>query len=137
MSARPLTIAIAATVVAALAISLSPAARAQHARLEAEAMEREQLLDRGRYLTLNVGMCVDCHGSTLHGAKLDFLDPRLPAARYAPRIAGLPKLNVAAATRYFETGKLPDGRSSRPPMPQYRLHHDDAVALATYLKNLP
>lgn len=126
MIPRPL---VAAAFVA-LAVAVSSAARAQHAPVDTDQLER------GRYLTLQVGMCVDCHGSSLHGAKLDFLAAGLPAAHYAPRIAGLPNLKFAEAVTYFETGKLPSGTSSRPPMPQYRLHHDDAVAIARYLKSL-
>jgi cytochrome c553 len=95
-------------------------------------------LDRGRYLVENVGMCVNCHGANLHGANLDFLAPGLPpaVARHAPRIAGLPQLTTAQAVHFFETGTLPDGKPARPPMPQIRLHADDAQAVAAYLKSL-
>jgi mono/diheme cytochrome c family protein len=116
---------------AALAVAVASAARAQTV-----AAPNPDQLERGRYLVQQVGMCVDCHGSSLHGSKLDFLAPGLPAAHAAPRIAGLPKMKFAEAVTYFETGKLPGGAFSRPPMPQYRLHHDDAVAITRYLKSL-
>ncbi|MDB5092640.1 MAG: hypothetical protein JWO85_741 [Candidatus Eremiobacteraeota bacterium] len=96
----------------------------------------EAVLERGRYLVQQVGMCVNCHGSGLKGAKLEFLAADLPAAHFAPRIAGLPRLSAAQAVTYLQVGLLPNGSRSRPPMPQYRLHHDDAVAVVTYLKQL-
>ena len=95
-------------------------------------------LERGRYLVENVGMCVNCHGANLRGANLAFLAPGLPpaVARHAPRIAGLPQLTTAQAVHFFETGTLPGGKPARPPMPQIRLHADDAAAVAAYLKTL-
>ncbi len=98
----------------------------------------DNVLERGRYLVQNVGMCVNCHGANLNGANLDFLAPGLPpaVARHAPRIAGLPQLTKAQAVHFFETGILPDGKTARPPMPQIRLHADDAAAVAAYLKSL-
>jgi cytochrome c553 len=98
----------------------------------------EDVLARGRYIVQNVGMCVNCHGANLRGANLDFLAPGLPpaVARHAPRIAGLPQLTTAQAVHFFETGILPDGKTARPPMPQIRLHRDDAEAVAAYLKSL-
>ena len=97
----------------------------------------EAVLERGRYLVQQVGVCVNCHGSGLKGAKLEFLAAGLPAAHFAPRIAGLPHLSAAQAVTFLQVGLLPNGARSRPPMPQYRLHHDDAVAIVAYLKQLP
>jgi cytochrome c553 len=98
----------------------------------------EAKLERGRYIVQNVGMCVNCHGANLRGANLDFLAPGLPpaVARHAPRIAGLPQMTSAEAVHFFETGTLPDGKTARPPMPQIRLHADDAAAVAAFLKSL-
>ncbi|HEY4440013.1 MAG TPA: c-type cytochrome [Candidatus Elarobacter sp.] len=118
---------------AVLGLALSASASAQPDRDAAGDAQAE----RGRYLVQQVGMCITCHGSSLHGSRLDFLAPGLPAARFAPRIAGLPQLKTADAVTFFETGKLPNGTYARPPMPQYRLHHDDALAIARYLKSLP
>jgi hypothetical protein len=36
----------------------------------------------------------------------------------------------------METGVLPSGSPSRPPMPSYRLSHSDAAAVAAYLKSV-
>ena len=108
----------------------------------------EQTQPRGKYLVENVAMCADCHtprnksgeldrSQWLQGRVLDFHPPGAPNwADKAPGIAGLPKLGDAAVIRLLETGLMPDGHPARPPMPQYRLSHDDAAAVADYLKLL-
>ena len=127
MAVRPLFWALIATVTSAhLAVAQPVGARGTG----------EATLERGRYLVQNVGMCVDCHGSRLRGAKLDFLAPGLPAAHEAPSIAGLPRLSTAQSVTFLTTGKLPNGATARPPMPQYRLRRDDAIAVTAYLKSL-
>jgi mono/diheme cytochrome c family protein len=85
------------------------------------------------------GQCSDCHGNELHGSSIGFLAPDLPPVvqRKAPKIAGLPMFDdEAAAAHFLETGKLPGGAHARPPMPQYRFEHNDAVAIVRYLKTL-
>jgi mono/diheme cytochrome c family protein len=107
-------------------------------------------LSRGEYLVENVGMCADCHtprneqgdldrSRWLQGRKLDFKPPRPTSdwAEEAPALAGLPRLGDAAIIKLLETGLKPDGSLMRPPMPQIRLTHEDAVAVADYLKSLP
>ena len=39
-------------------------------------------------------------------------------------------------TKFFETGLGPRGNKADPPMPTYKLTHDDAVAIVQYLKSL-
>jgi mono/diheme cytochrome c family protein len=116
--------------------SLAALAAAAVAQPRAGAAGDEAVIERGRYLVQQVGMCVNCHGSGLKGAKLEFLAAGLPVAHFAPRIAGLPHLSAAQAVTYLQVGLLPNATRSRPPMPQYRLHHDDAVAVVAYLKQL-
>ncbi|GAC1584645.1 MAG: hypothetical protein NVS3B7_19880 [Candidatus Elarobacter sp.] len=124
----------------ALAFAGATLAMLQHVAANAAEDERAATtpVERGRYLVQSVGTCGNCHGPGLRGATLDFLAPGLPpaVARKAPRIAGLPALSTAQAIRYFETGSLPDGKQSRPPMPAIRLHRDDAEAVVAYLKSL-
>ena len=127
MTGRPVLAVLVAMLFAGAVAAAAPRA-AERGDLRA--------VERGRYLVHNVGMCVGCHGSSLNGATLDFLAPDLPAAHTAPRIAGLPHLSVAQSVTFLTTGKLPNGSSARPPMPQYRLNHDDATAVALYLKTL-
>jgi mono/diheme cytochrome c family protein len=109
----------------------------------------EQGLSRGKYLVENVAMCVDCHTPRderggfdrrhwLKGADLDF-QPKHPIPNWAakaPALAGLPRMGDAAVIKLLETGLMPDGKAARPPMPQYRLSHADAIAVADYLKSL-
>lgn len=110
---------------------------------------KEPTEPRGRYLVERVAMCADCHTPRnrngeldrtqwLQGSALDF-QPAHAAPNWAgkaPGIAGLPKLGDAAVIKLLETGLMPDGKPARPPMPQYRLSHDDAAAVADYLKSL-
>jgi cytochrome c553 len=130
MKLRAYLVVLLASLVALVAAAVAPP------RAAVAAGGDEAVLERGRYLVQQVGMCLNCHGSGLKGAKLDFLAAGLPAAHFAPRIAGLPHLSAAQAVTYLQVGLLPNGTQSRPPMPQYRLHHDDAVAVVAYLKQL-
>jgi mono/diheme cytochrome c family protein len=109
-----------------------------------------QQLPRGKYLVENVGMCQDCHtprdergefdrSKWLQGARMD-AQPSHPVPNWnsdVPGIAGLPRLGDAAVIKLLETGVMPNGKQARPPMPQFRLTHEDAVAVADYLKSLP
>lgn len=109
----------------------------------------EARIKRGQYLVERVANCADCHTERdwkgkqsrerwLRGARLDFKPARLmPWAEVAPDIAGLPSFaSDEQAANYFKTGLKPDQKSSRPPMPQYRLDEDDAGAVVAYLRSL-
>ena len=109
-----------------------------------------EAMSRGRYLVECVGMCADCHtprdargefdrARWLQGSTMESRPIRpVPGwAEKVPGIAGLPKLGDAAVIRLLETGLRPDGKRPGPPMPQYRLSHEDAAAVADYLKSLP
>jgi hypothetical protein len=106
---------------------------------------------RGEYLANHTSMCDDCH--TLHdahgwpikekhllGAKIIFTPiepmPSTVWATVAPPIAGLAFLNDQEAVAFFTTGKMPDGKLARAPMPPYRFSKADAEALTAYLKSL-
>jgi mono/diheme cytochrome c family protein len=88
--------------------------------------------EHGRYVVRQLSLCVDCHGTALTGDHVG----HNPAAPYAPAIAGLPGLDVEAVALFLETGNL-NGATVPPPMPRYRMHPDDAHAVAVYLKSLP
>jgi mono/diheme cytochrome c family protein len=83
-------------------------------------------------------LCIDCHGVDLKGAPSHGSGPPSgPWAKAAPAIAGLPMFaKDADAMQFLETGKLPDGASARPPMPQYRLDAADAAAVVAYLHSV-
>jgi hypothetical protein len=71
------------------------------------------------------------------GAPIDFTSSLpMPWAEMAPPIAGLPTMTDQQAVRYLMTGDKPDGTQSRPPMPEYRLTREDAMAVVAYLKSL-
>ncbi len=77
----------------------------------------------------------------LLGAKITFKpnDP-LPSSVWAdtaPPISGLTILTDEEAVVFFTTGKMPDGKLARAPMPAYRFSKIDADALTAYLKSLP
>lgn len=130
----------------AFALSLTLAVGAVLAR--AETPDRTALVNRGRYLVENIGMCSDCH--TPHNEKGQLVRERLllgsalpfaptvpmPWTPASPPIAGLPSMTEAQAITFFKTGKRPDGSMPRPPMPEFRLNEADATALAAYLKSL-
>jgi mono/diheme cytochrome c family protein len=106
---------------------------------------------RGEYIVNSTSMCNDCHTphdargmaikeKTLQGTKLDFKpnEPLPPAiwSDTAPKIAGLPMLNEKEAVGVLTTGKMPDGKMLRAPMPQFRFSQSDAEAVTAYLKSL-
>ena len=113
----------------------------QHAAHDASVADTRERVERGHYLVVPAGQCMDCHGPTLHGGPLtSFLNPALPPSvtRRAPKIAGLPMFRSDSdAIHFLHTGQLPGGGHARPPMPQYRFSRDDASAIVTYLRTLP
>ncbi|HUZ46905.1 MAG TPA: c-type cytochrome [Terriglobia bacterium] len=108
-----------------------------------------KLVERGKYLVENLGMCADCHSPRdekgqfipsryLEGTVLDF-QPMHPVPGWfaaAPPIAGLPGWTRAEAVRFFMTGVDKYGKHAGPPMPGYRMSRRDAEAVAAYLKSL-
>lgn len=106
-------------------------------------------IDHGRYLVENVGMCSDCHtprdargqfdrSHWLQGQLIHFKpDHPMPFAIVAPPIAGLPSYATdAAAMTFLETGTNAAGKLALAPMPQFRLSHEDALAVVAYLRSL-
>jgi hypothetical protein len=109
----------------------------------------EPTIDRGRYITHSVAMCVECHsprdedGQLLHeqefqGAPVPVGGPRWSRdwAVRAPAIAGLPGWSESDAVALLMLGRRPTGESPRRPMPPFRMDRDDATAVVRYLKSL-
>jgi len=105
-------------------------------------------LGRGKYLTEQVGLCIDCHtphtekgepdkSQWLKGAPIGFkpIHP-MPWAEYAPELAGLRAWKDDHIVTLLSTAKRPDGTAPRPPMPPYRMTKEDAAAVAAYLRSL-
>ena len=104
---------------------------------------------RGKYLTEQVAMCIDCHtprtergefdrARWLGGSKLDFAPshPMPMWADFAPELAGLRAWTNEQVVTLLSTGRRADGTMPRPPMPPYRMSKVDAAAVAAYLRSL-
>jgi len=106
-------------------------------------------VEHGKYLVECVSLCGDCHSPRndkgefdraqwLQGELISFKpDHPMPFAAIAPPIAGLPGYaNDAAALKFLETGTNAAGKLAMAPMPQFRLNHEDALAVVAYLRSL-
>ncbi len=112
----------------------------------AGAQDNASVVARGKYLAESVGMCQDCHTPKLEtgeldrsrwmkGATLGFA-PMTPVPKWhktAPDLTPSGNLfkrwGAAGIVHFLETGKNPKGGVADPPMPGYRLSHEDAVAV--------
>ncbi len=107
------------------------------------------LIERGKYLTENIGGCNDCHtpmtpqgpdmSQSLQGATLSFAPLiEMPWAPAAPAIAGIPDhYSHEQFVSFLQTGVRPDGSHPLPPMPHYRFNEADARATAAFIATLP
>ena len=108
-----------------------------------------RLIERGRYLTHDVAMCVQCHsprdrhGAILReeefrGAPNPFPPPYegVPWAIRSVNIRGLGGLPEEAVIRLLTTGIGRNGSSPDPPMPPFRMSRADAEAIVAYLRSL-
>ena len=106
-------------------------------------------IERGQYLVERVCLCGDCHSprndkgefdraNWLQGELISFKpDHPMPFAAIAPPIAGLPSYaKDEAAVNFLETGTNVAGKRAMAPMPQFRLNHEDALAVVAYLRSL-
>ncbi|MGB2604619.1 MAG: c-type cytochrome [Candidatus Sulfotelmatobacter sp.] len=107
------------------------------------------IVARGKYIVEGVAVCSQCHtprdsngnldrSHWLEGAAL-WLNPAQPADNWplqAPRIAGNPPGTDAEMVNLLTTGIWRDGKTLRPPMPQFRMTEPDAEAVVAYLKSL-
>jgi mono/diheme cytochrome c family protein/uncharacterized protein YjiS (DUF1127 family) len=132
-----------AAAVAASAIVLSRAARAQEAQIE-----------RGQYL-VTLGGCTDCHtpgyffgkpdmARFLGGSEVGFEIPGL-GVFHGPNLTpdrdtGLGGWSAEEIAAAITTGKRPDGRVLAPIMPWHafaKLTRQDVLAMVAFLKSLP
>lgn len=106
-------------------------------------------IEHGQYLVERVCLCGDCHSPRndkgefdrtqwLQGELISFKpDHPMPFAAIAPPIAGLPSYaKDEAAVKFLETGTNAAGKRAMAPMPQFRLRHEDALAVVAYLRSL-
>jgi mono/diheme cytochrome c family protein len=120
----------------------------------ASADEADQQVARGKYLVAVIG-CGDCHTAgyffgkpdmahSLGGSDVGFEIPHL-GVFVAPNLTsdgetGLGDWTKEQIVGAMQTGKRPDGRELAPIMPWQdlaNLSHEDATAIAAYLKSLP
>ncbi len=108
-----------------------------------------RLIERGRYLTHDVAMCVQCHsprdrkgaiipGEEFRGAPNPF-PPPFEGVRWAIRsvnIRGLGGLPEEAVIHLLTTGIGRNGTPPDPPMPPFRMSKADAEAIVAYLRSL-
>ncbi|HTR04646.1 MAG TPA: c-type cytochrome [Thermoanaerobaculia bacterium] len=106
-------------------------------------------IERGRYLTHDVAMCVQCHSpreqdgriipsQEFRGAPLPLLSP-YPTARFAlttPNLRELALSDPEAIVRLLRTGIARDGNAPDLPMPPFRMTAEDADSIALYLRSL-
>ena len=107
-------------------------------------------IERGRYLTHDVAMCVQCHSprdesgriiesQEFRGAPMPIRSPYagVDFALRAPDLRSLADASEDAIVRLLETGIARDGNPPQLPMPPFRMNHEDARSIAMYLHSLP
>ena len=119
----------------------------------AVAQDNGAVVERGKYLAENAIRCQDCHTPKTETGELDKTKWMKGATLDITPLKTIPKWHKtapdltppgtlwkrwgpAALVTFLETGKGPKGNAADPPMPAYRLSHEDAVALVEYLKTL-
>jgi mono/diheme cytochrome c family protein len=104
---------------------------------------------RGRYLTHDVAMCVQCHSprddqgeiirsQEFRGAPIPVTSP-FPGSRWAlraPNIRGVDAYPEADLIRLLREGINRRGIAPQRPMPPFRMTREDAEAIAAYLRSL-
>ena len=138
-------LALVAAVPAALALAPAPASRP-----EASApISDPAAVARGRYLTHDVAMCVQCHsprdekgeiqrGDEFRGAPIPLASPfhGLPWAIRAPNLRGLEGFSDEMILRLLREGIAHTGAAPQSPMPPFRMTQEDAKAIVAYLRSL-
>ena len=147
------TLVLGGAIVIAAASRLAPRASAQTSSARpaaASAVPNDpQLVERGRYLTHDVAMCVQCHtprdrrgaliaSEEFRGAPNPFPAPfpGVPWALRSVNIRGLGDLPEEAVLRILTTGIGRQGKPPDPPMPRFRMSQADAQAIVAYLRSL-
>lgn len=143
-----LTSSLVATVIVASLLALALNLRATEQSSAPESSDHGLLVERGRYLVNNVGMCADCHTPRnergefvrelwLQGSPLGITpNAPIPWAPAAPPIAGLHGMSDTQAIEFLQTGVRPNGSRPLPPMPEFRFVESDARAVVAYLRTL-
>jgi mono/diheme cytochrome c family protein len=117
------------------------------------AQDQDAKLARGKYLAEEVARCQDCHTPRLmtgeyvkagwfKGTTLDYA-PVSPTPTWHQKTPDITSTSALwgrwgddGMVAFLETAKNPRGGKAGPPMPAYAMSHEDAVAVAAYLKSL-
>jgi len=106
-------------------------------------------IERGRYLTHDVAMCVQCHsprderGRLLEGR--EFLGAPMPIrspyasvqfAFSAPNLREMARSSPDSVVRLLQTGIDRNGKPPDLPMPPFRMTAEDAQSIVLYLRSL-
>ena len=106
-------------------------------------------IERGRYLTHSVAMCVECHsprdgrGTIIPSREFEGAPNPFPAPYGAPwamrsvNLRSMARLDSTALVQLLTDGVARDGVPPDPPMPRFRLTRQDAEAIVAYLGSLP
>jgi len=126
------------------------ASNGQSERSRTPASSSGASIERGRYLTHEVAMCVQCHSprdeagriiesQEFRGAPMPLRSPYtgVEFALRAPDLRELASHSEDAVVRLLETGIARDGNRPQLPMPPFRMNHEDAQSIALYLRSLP
>lgn len=119
----------------------------------AQDTSKDPKIERGRYLVEQVAKCQDCHtpkmdngdfirSQWMKGTTLGFT-PAAPVPNWkskAPDVSAnsviMKRWGEEGMVRFLETGKNPRGNKAGAPMPTYNLLHEDAEAVAAFLKSV-
>jgi mono/diheme cytochrome c family protein len=138
--ALPIRGALGAAALALLVVAAGPARAADDARIA-----------RGRYITHDVAMCVECHSPRTEDGQLirsqEFRGGSFPVGPPSwvrdgqwcvrtPDIAGLPGWETEEAVQFFMNGARLGRHQPKNPMPPFHLNREDAEAVVAYLKSL-
>jgi mono/diheme cytochrome c family protein len=114
---------------------------------------QDDKVERGRYLTEEIGKCQDCHTQRSERGELDrakwmkgavlVVQPINPipgwhknAPDLTPGSALWEGWGEAGLVKFLTTGTGPKGHPADPPMPAYKMKREDAEAMVAYLKSL-
>ena len=118
------------------------------------AQAQDDKIARGKYLAEEVAKCQDCHtpkmdngdfikSQWMKGAALGFT-PAAAVPGWRPKSPDITSTSTLwkrwtddGLVKFLETGKNPRGNKAGVPMPAYALRHEDAEAIAAFLKSLP
>ncbi len=105
-------------------------------------------IERGRYLTHSVAMCVECHsprdehGTIIASREFEGAPNPFPApypgswALRSVNLRSMARLDPEAVIRLLTDGVGRRGTPPDPPMPPFRLSREDATAIVAYLGSL-